>query len=32
VRTTVLEGSDTMKSVELDKARYDMRRLGALAR
>jgi|OpeIllAssembly_1097287.scaffolds.fasta_scaffold143248_2 putative NADPH-quinone reductase len=32
VRTTVFEGSDTMKSVELDKARYDMRRLGALAR
>jgi len=32
VRTTVLEGADTMKDVERDKARYDMRRLGARAR
>ena len=32
VRTTVLEGADTMRDVERDKARYDMRRLGARAR
>jgi putative NADPH-quinone reductase len=32
VRTTVLAGTDTMKDVEREKARYDMRRLGARAR
>jgi putative NADPH-quinone reductase len=32
VRTTVLQGTDTMKDVERQKAHYDMRRLGARAR
>jgi putative NADPH-quinone reductase len=32
VRTTVIEGAETLTDVERDKARYDMRRLGALAR
>ena len=32
VRTMLIEGSDTMTDVEREKAHYDMRRLGALAR
>jgi putative NADPH-quinone reductase len=32
VRTMVIEGTDMLTDVERDKAHYDMRRLGALAR
>jgi putative NADPH-quinone reductase len=32
VRVMVLEGTETMTDVERDKAHYDMRRLGALAK